>query len=592
MKGVFFMNEIILMGLAALANIVGGRSLSNPQLDIDDLNSDMRESTGSDVIDCDGSCLNGFALETLYSVGGSPRYVHLFNDDASFIYDKESCNLIEETTVNPYGDFENDILKVYVPTTRSPVRYLVFDGTNFLNADRELLSPLDRYEMICASDSEVYEAQTIDFGSFPTESSKIDNYRYFLGLRNNHALNLKGTCGIVALELVLGYYDTFYNDTIVDEKFEVDSEKFSSCAHIYDRFLSPGRFEDGLEIESAICTQGVDYHYELSSGRYVNNISAFHDNLVSICKKKVGMNPETGKGMTHNNLKSLLNAYSASKSLPFSIRACDGNLADFANFNNKSVIKHAINHNRPAIVGSYHHFVVIFAYDDTYVYLHNGWGECAKVKWSVMKGKDLFNVGTCIDAIFNGNHVHSDHYYNASTNERWCACGTRFLKTNINSMDYCPTNPSGTQAEKIHVYSENNIEVAANFLWSGAYPNCFELRPDESRIGNSSIEFNLSRPIRRIRFFARCVENNPGDIMEYSALPKLFIKKANKAFELCDSIFTNEIIDNSETGLHEIALDWVEETVDGFKIEFDFPTLGASHACKLVLKDLEVQYAE
>lgn len=58
----------------------------------------------------------------------------------------------------------------------------------------------------------------------PIESDKYLGMKtYFRYLYNNMPQNDFGSCGFVSLISCLSYYDSYYNDTIIDEKYDVES---------------------------------------------------------------------------------------------------------------------------------------------------------------------------------------------------------------------------------------------------------------------------------------------------------------------------------------------------------------------------------
>ena len=50
---------------------------------------------------------------------------------------------------------------------------------------------------------------------------------YFEGLQENYPLNLLGSCTYVALTMLLTYYDTYLNDNIIPEVYDVPLVKDS-----------------------------------------------------------------------------------------------------------------------------------------------------------------------------------------------------------------------------------------------------------------------------------------------------------------------------------------------------------------------------
>ena len=58
-----------------------------------------------------------------------------------------------------------------------------------------------------------------DEGLNRIHSSPMKNY--FYNLRGNYGFNYMGTCAYVGLGMLFTYYDAYYNDNIVPEKYEV-----------------------------------------------------------------------------------------------------------------------------------------------------------------------------------------------------------------------------------------------------------------------------------------------------------------------------------------------------------------------------------
>lgn len=65
---------------------------------------------------------------------------------------------------------------------------------------------------------------------------------YYENLKYNFGMNYQGSCGYVALGMMLSYYDTFLNDDIIPEQYDVISNGTST--DIYSRFESPGTLKD------------------------------------------------------------------------------------------------------------------------------------------------------------------------------------------------------------------------------------------------------------------------------------------------------------------------------------------------------------
>lgn len=82
---------------------------------------------------------------------------------------------------------------------------------------------------------------------------------YYYNLRTNYPLNHKGTCAFVAIAMLLQYYDSFWNDNIISESFEIE---MSSATSINDITESPGtrpNVVEGYDDEDVIDIPNADY---------------------------------------------------------------------------------------------------------------------------------------------------------------------------------------------------------------------------------------------------------------------------------------------------------------------------------------------
>ena len=77
---------------------------------------------------------------------------------------------------------------------------------------------------------------------------------YFYNLRSNLGNNIAGTCGYVAVGMLLSYYDTFWDDDIVPEEYETTAAISSLSDYDYN---SPGAGESGHSL--ATCGYALNY---------------------------------------------------------------------------------------------------------------------------------------------------------------------------------------------------------------------------------------------------------------------------------------------------------------------------------------------
>lgn len=71
------------------------------------------------------------------------------------------------------------------------------------------------YEKTLAVDSE--DTDNVD------ESRRDFKYEYFRGLTDNFGENVFNSCGYVAIGQLLSYYDTYLDDNIIDDKYDIQS---------------------------------------------------------------------------------------------------------------------------------------------------------------------------------------------------------------------------------------------------------------------------------------------------------------------------------------------------------------------------------
>lgn len=78
----------------------------------------------------------------------------------------------------------------------------------------------------------------VSIGTEGTENSLNDRAKYFKNLDTYSPVNFKGSCGYVSLVQYLSYYDSFYNDSIIPEKYERNQGEVDSVSKA--RADSPG----------------------------------------------------------------------------------------------------------------------------------------------------------------------------------------------------------------------------------------------------------------------------------------------------------------------------------------------------------------
>ena len=215
----------------------------------------------------------------------------------------------------------------------------------------------------------------------------IDNMFYFENSIANYHDNQTGICGVVAAQIILNYFDTFYNDNLIEEKYDYTGISLTTNPD-FNAWPAPG------------------------SGNSIihNDNSSFIDVLLSMSNQ---MFPQ---GMVNGEVVDLLTTYTNSRTgIQFSNT---GRLLYSTNYYNH--VQDYIDNDTPIICGVPQHFVVVYGYDDDYFYFDTGYRTTARM------AKSLFLVegfGVCIDYKLTGGHVHSDNYYHSTTKTFYCGCG-------------------------------------------------------------------------------------------------------------------------------------------------------------------------
>lgn len=97
------------------------------------------------------------------------------------------------------------------------------------------------------------------------ESRRDFKYEYFRGLTDNFGENVFNSCGYVAIGQLLSYYDTYLDDNIIDEKYDIQS--FGDGFDMISRHNSPGVLNDPPIISLTQKSPSLSYLNYLKSVR-------------------------------------------------------------------------------------------------------------------------------------------------------------------------------------------------------------------------------------------------------------------------------------------------------------------------------------
>ena len=263
--------------------------------------------------------------------------------------------------------------------------------------------------------------------------SHYDNYMeiYYDNLTRNIGQNYQGSCGYVAIGMLLSYYDTFLNDGIIPEQYDAKGE-----GEGYDLISwedSPGILRDEI-------TKGDDLS---SSGYYsvIDNQSEYslHAKLITIghgygyYNYLSDMPAGTTFGMLLAVTKSYLKLYRGYTNNQYSI---DYEYALFANEDNevRSFVINNIQNGNPVLLAlksvnddgeKEGHVVVAYDYDvaTDEIFCYFGWGADKTHVTPESEGFTLYKAAFTIE--FDLSQTHSYNYVAdlGETNEKtYCSC--------------------------------------------------------------------------------------------------------------------------------------------------------------------------
>ena len=290
-------------------------------------------------------------------------------------------------------------------------------------------NPLDNCTI--NDDEQIYFDKNLDADN--TEHSLRSTYMntfmtaYFSNLTYNFGYNQYGSCGYVAMAMLLTYFDTFMDDDIVPESYDVSgtlssldanscssspgSVRESSCPSQYAPFYDYNVIE-GYDPDTGAPIYRKDfslYKTWLNNNYYLTSLHA------KLIVDTLGTTDYTGPGVGPSTFGNVLPAYfSGINYSSYSyIRSPQGATSDEVK---AWVVDQICNYGRPVILGYPGHVTIAYDYDSSnqIVYIHQGWLNYEHVPWT----------GTFSDAhtivLSNYNHNHSDNYIYG--NNTYCEC--------------------------------------------------------------------------------------------------------------------------------------------------------------------------
>lgn len=238
---------------------------------------------------------------------------------------------------------------------------------------------------------------------------------YFDNLRTNFGNNTKGSCGYVAIGMLLSYYDTFLCDDIIPEKYDVKS--IGTGTDMIARRNSPGIMYEDCDAEKLSATGYYSYIKKLSD-------VSLHAKLITMGESKGHYNYKDDKNPCSTTIDQridVLNDYFSdvlgySYGNQYSLSYIDGLTPSNSNLVREFTIKE-IQLGNPVILAiddssndEAGHALVAYDYDSEKdeIYCHFGIND-AMTHYTI-KQEHFDTYCNALAIHFNMDHTHSNNY--------------------------------------------------------------------------------------------------------------------------------------------------------------------------------------
>lgn len=251
----------------------------------------------------------------------------------------------------------------------------------------------------------------------------VDGYWYFQNLVNLYYPNLEGTCGIIALEMVLGYYDSYKNDNVV-----IESQDYIT----FDDETDPYYFYESPGVNYDFYTTIANINLDLYGRKAINGFESIQTLEVYFSE----YNPY------NIDFDYVYSASSSSQANALEVKGC-------------------IEEGMPVIVNFYgyytngdyiNHAAVAYMYSNGDIFVNMGHSN----NMTDVSIADFY-IYQILGIEILGNHIHSNNYlsrYN-NTNHRYiCPCGEYYYDEPHTYSYHVATNKSYHQSrcEVCHSY--------------------------------------------------------------------------------------------------------------------------------------------
>lgn len=249
------------------------------------------------------------------------------------------------------------------------------------------------------------------------ESRRDFKYEYFRGLTDNFGENVFNSCGYVAIGQLLSYYDTYLDDDIIDEKYDIQS--FGDGFDMISRHNSPGVLND----PPIVGLTGKN-----SSLLYLNYLKSVRDQ--SFQAELICQGNELGYFNTSYNIDNccrtnfeqrmeLLDYYLAPKDITYDFVYIDSQGESSKSDEVRKFTIEQIKKGNPVLlnIGYFNnssggHVAIAYDYDEKKdeVYCHMGWHDGSDTHQTPESVKKPCYYGALIIDFDSSSHRHSNNY--------------------------------------------------------------------------------------------------------------------------------------------------------------------------------------
>lgn len=260
----------------------------------------------------------------------------------------------------------------------------------------------------------------------PCDISAFSDFKtsYFANLTTNFGVNIMSSCGYVALGMLLSYYDTYLDDSIIPECY--DAPSFGDTHDINGRHQSPGVLKDNY----SLCDTNNDGN--ISSDEYLGYVlshqnSSFHAKLISI-GNGLGLYDSSSDEPCLTDeydrvfvLTNYLSSIGLSLGIDYSISILNNSSSEI-----KESALQLVRGGTPVLLGvlnvdsNNRHAVVAYDSPEQSTDLYCHWGMPSSETHYLLNDRFVYNSMIAIN--FNINHSHTNNYVVQNVNQSVTYC--------------------------------------------------------------------------------------------------------------------------------------------------------------------------